>query len=48
LFIFTPAEGAKFFEELRFLEQPLWEIDPATLEAYGRRYGFEVITFDWE
>jgi quercetin dioxygenase-like cupin family protein len=48
LYMFSPAEGAKFFEELRLLEQPMWEIDPATLEAYGRRYDFELVAFDWE
>jgi quercetin dioxygenase-like cupin family protein len=48
LYTFTPAEGAKFFEELRILGQPIPEIDPATLEAYGRRYGYELVAFDWE
>jgi quercetin dioxygenase-like cupin family protein len=48
LYMFTPAEGAKFFEELRLLERPIPEIDPATLESYGRRYGYELVAFDWE
>jgi quercetin dioxygenase-like cupin family protein len=48
LYMFTPAEGAKFFEELRLLGQPIPEIDPATLEAYGRRFGYELVAFDWE
>jgi quercetin dioxygenase-like cupin family protein len=48
LYMFTPAEGAKFFEELRLLGQPIPEIDPATLEAYGRRYGYELVAFGWE
>ncbi len=43
-----PAEEAKFFEELRLLEQPVEYIDPAALEAYGRSYGYELVAFDWE
>ena len=48
LYMFTPAEGAKFFEELRLFEQLMWDIDPERLEEYGRRYGFELVSFDWE
>ena len=42
-YIFTPAQNAKFFEELRKLDQPMMSIDPATFESYGQRYGYQLI-----
>ena len=42
-FIFTPAEGAKVFEELRHLQIPVTEIEPATLERLCQRYGYEMV-----
>ena len=48
VFVFTPADGAKFFEELRLLAQPISSIDPGTLEALCRRHGYELVSFDWE
>jgi quercetin dioxygenase-like cupin family protein len=47
-FTFTPADGAKFFEALSQLQLPAVSIDRATLEAYGKRYGYELIAFDWQ
>lgn len=47
-FVFTPADGAKVFEELRLLELPIPNIDPRTLEALCKLHGFEIISFDWE
>ncbi len=46
-YIFTPAQGAKVFEELRKLQIPVTSIDQATFEAFCQRYGYELITFDW-
>jgi quercetin dioxygenase-like cupin family protein len=42
-FIFTPAQNAKFFEELRKFDLPMWSIDPAKFELYGQRYGYELV-----
>ncbi len=42
-FIFTPAEGAKVFEELRLLQIPVTAIDPATLATMCERYGYELL-----
>lgn len=42
-YIFTPAEGAKVFEELRLLQLPMPAIEPATLEMTCRRYGYEMV-----
>src|SRR5262249_5332128 len=47
-YIFTPAEGAKVFAELRPLQVPVTAIDPATFETLCRRYGYELVAFDWE
>ena len=46
-FIFSPADGARFFEELRLLARPVLSIDPATLEALCRQHGYELISFEW-
>jgi quercetin dioxygenase-like cupin family protein len=42
-YIFTPAQNAKFFEELRKLETAIYEIDPAVFGEYGQRYGYQLI-----
>jgi quercetin dioxygenase-like cupin family protein len=42
-YIFTPAENAKFFEELRKFEMSIYSIDPATFEQYGQRYGYQLV-----
>ena len=42
-FIFTPAEGAKVFEELRHVQVPVTEIDPETLARLCQRYGYELV-----
>lgn len=47
-FIFTPAAGARCFEEMRFAGIPLPDIDPARREETFRRHGYEFITADWE
>jgi len=46
--MFSPADGAKFFEELRLLARPIPSIDPATLWALCERHGYELVSFDWE
>jgi len=43
LFMFTPPEGAKLFEELRLLQLPVSSIDPATVERLRHRYGWEIV-----
>jgi mannose-6-phosphate isomerase-like protein (cupin superfamily) len=47
-FIFTPGDGAKYIEERRFQGKPGPEIDPAIRAELQQRYGFELITRDWE
>jgi hypothetical protein len=47
-FTFAPAGGAKFFEALRLLQIPVTSVDPATLAMYGQKYGYELVSFDWE
>jgi quercetin dioxygenase-like cupin family protein len=47
-YIFAPAEGAKVFEEMRHLQVPFTSIDPATVETLCQRYGYELVSFDWE
>lgn len=47
-FIFSPADDAKFFEELRLLARPIPSIDSATLEALCKQHGYELIAFDWD
>lgn len=47
VFIFSPADGAKFFEELQLLARPIPDIDPATLEVLCRQHGYELVSFDW-
>jgi quercetin dioxygenase-like cupin family protein len=47
-FMFSPADGAKFFEELRLLARPIPSIDPVTLEVLCKRHGYELVSFDWE
>jgi quercetin dioxygenase-like cupin family protein len=47
-FVFTPSHGAVFFEELRLLAQPMPSIAPETMLALSKRYGFELVSLDWE
>ena len=47
-FVFTPSDGAKFFEELRLLTQPIPSIDPEALEALCKSHGYELVSLDWE
>ena len=42
-YIFTPAEGAKVFEELRLSRIPITSIEPVTLEMACRKYGYEMV-----
>ena len=42
-FIFTPADGAKLFEELRKFDLPSASIDPATKASLRQRYGYELV-----
>lgn len=42
-FIFTPAQNAQFFEELRKFDLPMWSIDPKDFEQYAQRYGYEMV-----
>jgi quercetin dioxygenase-like cupin family protein len=46
-FIFTPGDGAKAVEEMRFLGKPILEIEPAVRDEIWQRYGTEFITRDW-
>jgi quercetin dioxygenase-like cupin family protein len=43
IYIFTPAQNAKFFEELSKFNLPMWSIDPANFESYAQRYGYQLI-----
>jgi len=47
VFVFAPAENAKFFEEMRKLQIPITSVEPATLASFCQQYGYELITFDW-
>ncbi len=46
-FTFAPAADAKFFEQLSLLQIPIMSIDPATIETYGRQYGYDLVSFEW-
>jgi quercetin dioxygenase-like cupin family protein len=43
LFMFTPADAGKLFEELRRLELPFMTADQATLAPLLDRYGWEIV-----
>jgi len=43
LFMFTPADAGKLFEELRRLKLPFMTADPATLAPLLSRYGWEIL-----
>lgn len=47
VYIFTPAEGAKFFEALSRLQIPITSVVPETLSSYCQLYGYQLISFDW-
>lgn len=42
-FVFTPAEGAKCFEELRKFDLPIQAIDMTAFHAICERYGYEMV-----
>jgi quercetin dioxygenase-like cupin family protein len=44
-YIFTPAQNAKFLEELSILEAPMMS-DLTKFELYCQQYGFEVLDID--
>jgi quercetin dioxygenase-like cupin family protein len=46
-FVFTPAESAKFFEQLRLLARPVTSIPPDVLADLCQRYGYELVSFEW-
>lgn len=46
-FVFTPAEGAVCFEELRMHARPIPEIAEDVLIATFTRSGYEMVSFDW-
>jgi quercetin dioxygenase-like cupin family protein len=46
-FVFTPAESAKFFEQLRLLAQPIPSIPTEVLGDLCQRYGYELVSFEW-
>ncbi len=43
LFLFTPAEAGKLFEELKRRELPFLSADPAVLAPLLERYGWEMV-----
>ena len=45
--IFTPAAGARAFEELMRQGKYIPEIDPAIRDEIFDRHGYEFITWDW-
>lgn len=47
IYIFTPAQGAKIFENLRLLQIPITAVDPATFISYCQKYGYEFVSFEW-
>ena len=46
-FIFTPGDGAKTVEELRFEGKFAKEIEPAVRDKIWQRHGTELVTWDW-
>lgn len=45
--IFTPAAGAKAFEEMRLQGVPVPEVDPALRIEIFKRNGYEFLTWEW-
>lgn len=45
--IFTPAAGARAFEELSLQGKPIAELDPAIRDDIMARHGYEFVTWDW-
>lgn len=45
--IFTPAAGARAFEELSQYGKPIPELDPATRDDIMARHGYQFLTWDW-
>ena len=43
LFMFTPVEGGRLFEELLRVQRPLRSVDPATFEKLLPQYGWEIV-----
>jgi hypothetical protein len=43
LFIFTPADAGKLFEELRRRDLPFMSADPAVLAPLLHEYGWEIL-----
>ena len=43
LFMLTPADAGKLFEELRRLQLPFMTADPAVLAPLLQRYGWEIV-----
>jgi quercetin dioxygenase-like cupin family protein len=43
LFIFTPVEGGKLFEELLREQRPLQTMDPGAVERLLQEYGWEIV-----
>jgi quercetin dioxygenase-like cupin family protein len=46
-FVFTPADSAKFFEQLRLLAQPIPSIPAEVLGDLSQRYGYELVSLEW-
>ena len=46
-FIFTPGDGGKTVEEMRFLMRYGLDITPAEREGIWKRHGTEFVTRDW-
>ena len=47
-YLFTPGQGAKFFEALRLLALPIPRIDQETLAALSKRHGYELVSLTWD
>ena len=43
LFMFTPADAGKLFEELKRLQLPFMSADPAVIAPLLHRYGWEIL-----
>ena len=46
-FVFTPADSAKFFEQLRLLAVPIPSVPPDVLGDLCQRFGYELVSFEW-
>jgi quercetin dioxygenase-like cupin family protein len=47
-YIFSPAAGARPFEEMRLQHTPLPDITPAVRDEIFARHGHEMVAFEWE